>query len=94
MGTKRRSGGGFIFGLMLGVALGAALAILLAPAQKGQARDDGDAQAFDLRQRGQERFGALVTQWRQRYNDAVALGQDAYVRTKDTVIAQYNQAKS
>ncbi len=80
---------------MLGVAIGAALAILFLPRPGGSAAgDENGADGFDLRQRVLERFGPLIERLRERYSEAFALGQDFYDRAKEEVMTQYNSAKS
>jgi gas vesicle protein len=92
---QRKSGAGFWFGLMLGVAIGVALAIMFMPRPGGNAAgDQSDTDGFDLRQRAQERFGPLIERLRERYSEAFALGQDFYERAKEDVMTQYNSAKS
>jgi hypothetical protein len=92
---QRKSGVGFWFGLMLGVAIGVALAIMFMPRPGGNAAgDQSDTDGFDLRRRAQERFGPLIERLRERYSEAFALGQDFYERAKEDVMTQYNSAKS
>ena len=92
---QRKSGVGFWFGLMLGVAIGVALAIMFMPRPGGNAAgDQSDTDGFDLRQHAQERFGPLIERLRERYSEAFALGQDFYERAKEDVMTQYNSAKS
>jgi len=92
---QRKSGVGFWFGLMLGVAIGVALAIMFMPRPGGNAAgDQSDTDGFDLRQRAQESFGPLIERLRERYSEAFALGQDFYERAKEDVMTQYNSAKS
>jgi hypothetical protein len=92
---QRKSGVGFWFGLMLGVAIGVALAIMFMPRPGGNAAgDQSDTDGFDLRKRAQERFGPLIEMLRERYSEAFALGQDFYERAKEDVMTQYNSAKS
>ena len=92
---QRKSGAGFWFGLMLGVAIGVALAIMFLPRPGGSAAgDQSDTDGFDLRKRAQERFGPLIERLRERYSDAFALGQDFYDQAKEEVLSQYNSAKS
>jgi gas vesicle protein len=55
--TRQKSGGGFWFGLTVGVAIGVALAILFLPRPGGNAAgDQSDTDGFDLRQRFREAF--------------------------------------
>ena len=92
---QRKSGVGFWFGLMLGVAIGVALAIMFMPRPGGNAAgDQSDTDGFDLRQRAQERFGPLIERLRERYREAFGLGQDCCERAKEDVMTQYNSAKS
>lgn len=78
----------------MGMAAGAALAILFAP-QLGEGEDAlaGDT-SDDLLKRGQLRYDHLSTQLRARYGDAFELGREAYTRAKGEVLTRYNKAKA
>jgi hypothetical protein len=85
---------GFWFGLMLGVVIGVALALLFLPRPGGNGTDDqSDTDGFDLRRRAQERLGPWIERIRERYREAFALGQDYYERAKDDVQRHYDSAK-
>jgi len=90
----RKSGGGFVFGLILGMIIGATLALLFAPRPGEATRGQFGEQGIDLRRRGQERIGQLADLFRRRYGDAVAQGRDAYSSAFDEVKTRYTRAKS
>lgn len=91
----------FIWGLLVGFAMGIAVGLLLAP-QSGEAmRQQLTEQGVMLRDRSGEvtgdllaRAGTLSDQIRTRATDALTQGRDLYGRTKDELTERYTQAKS
>ena len=94
MAKQQKSGSGFFFGLMLGLAVGATLAILFAPQPGEETRSQLNEQIIELRRRGQEGYGATDSQLRDRYGAAFAQYRDAYERARDEVLTRYNKAKN
>lgn len=90
---KKSSGSGFFFGLMLGIAVGAALAVLFAPQKGEQTREQLVAQSENLRKNGFTRAEELKSQLTERYGDAIVQGKEAYDRAKEEVLARYSKAK-
>lgn len=90
---KKSSGSGFFFGLMLGIAVGAALAVLFAPQKGEQTREQLVAQSENLRKNGFTRAEELKSQLTERYGDAIVQGKEAYDRAKDEVLTRYSKAK-
>ncbi len=88
MTKKRSSGGGFWSGLILGVAIGATVALIFAPA-----RPDEAAKMDELAV-GQPRPPEIIGKLRARYSDALELGREAYRQARGEVIANYNRAKA
>jgi len=87
-GSKRgASGAGFWSGIILGVAIGATVALIFAPARR--AADTPDAAAD-----GQPQPPEIIGRLRERYSDAVTLGREAYRQARGEVLATYNRAKS
>lgn len=83
--AKRGSGArGFMFGLIVGVTIGAVAALVLT-----QPTEDGVPAPAT-----QPNFDALATQLRDRYEVALALGHDAYERAKEEVMIRYNKART
>jgi gas vesicle protein len=87
----RKSRGGFLLGLIVGIAIGAAAAALFIPSFGG---DNPDVESDDLLKRAPARYGQVVERLRVRYGDAWSLGQDAYARAKDELTSRYAQAKA
>ena len=90
---NKSSGSGFFFGLMLGIAVGAALAVLFAPQKGEQTREQLVAQSENLRKNGFTRAEELKSQLTERYGDAIVQGKEAYDRAKDEVLTRYSKAK-
>jgi gas vesicle protein len=91
---KRKSGGGFFWGFVFGLAVGAAVAVLFAPQSGEETRQQLSEQTTQARKRGQFNYEQFSSQLRERASDAMALGRDAYARTKDEVLTYYNKAKN
>lgn len=91
--TRSGGGSGFFWGLVLGLAVGAALAVLFAPQPGDETREQLSEQSVELRRRGQSLVEQLTAQVRERYGDAMTQGQETYGRTKDEVLTRYNKAK-
>ena len=91
----------FMWGLLLGFALGVAAGLLLAP-QSGEAtRSQLGEQSVTLRDRSgslssdlRSRFTNLSSDLRSRATDAMTQGQEMYSRTKDELSDRYGKAKS
>ncbi|MEO7074212.1 MAG: YtxH domain-containing protein [Ktedonobacterales bacterium] len=60
---KKKSGGGFMFGLIVGLAAGATLALLLAPQTGEETRETLAGQLRD-------RYGEAISQGREAYTRA------------------------
>ncbi len=87
----RKSRGRFVLGVLVGIAIGAAVAILFMPPLS---ETDTEVASDDLFKRGQARYQQLAVLVRERYGDALALGQEAYSRTKDELLTRYTQTKA
>lgn len=90
---KSGSGSGFFWGLVLGLAVGAVLAVLFAPQPGDDTREQLTEQSIRLRQQGQQRYEDVTSQLRERYGDAMVQGREAYSRAKGEVLTRYNKAK-
>ncbi len=87
-GSKRGgSGAGFWSGLILGVAIGATVALIFAPP-----RGAADAPSADAD--GQPQPPEIIGRLRERYSDALTLGREAYRQARGEVLATYNRAKA
>ncbi len=91
----------FLFGLLVGLALGVAAGLLLAPQTGEETRAQLNEQGIMLRDRsagltGQLRGRAtgLTEQVRNRATDALTQGKDLYQRTKSDLQEQYSKARS
>lgn len=89
-----KSGSGFFWGLVLGIAVGAALAVLFAPQPGDDTREQLSEQSVELRKRGQQAIEQIRAQFKERSGDAMVQGREAYGRAKDEVLARYNKAKN
>jgi gas vesicle protein len=91
----------FMWGLLIGFALGVGAGLLLAP-QSGEAtRAQIGEQGIMLRERSgklpdnlRARAGDITGQLRSRANDAMEQGRDVYSRTKGDLSERYSKAKS
>jgi gas vesicle protein len=80
----------FVFGLLLGFALGALVGLLLAP-------QSGDATLAQLSEQGVTLFNRTSTlgdELKARAGEAMTTGREIYGRTKDELTQRYNQTKS
>ena len=91
----------FLWGLIVGLGLGIAVGLLLAP-QSGEAtRAQLGEQGIMLRDRSgglsgdwRSRASSLTDEVRARANDAMEQGREIYSRTKDDLSSRYSRAKS
>jgi gas vesicle protein len=91
---RGKSGSGFFFGLMLGLAVGATLGILFAPQAGEETRAQLDESTVDLRRFGRSGYQGVADKLRERYGDAFALGREAYERGKEEVLERYNKTRT
>ena len=94
MAKQRKSGAGFFFGLMLGLAVGATLGILFAPQAGEETRSQLSESSVDLRRFGLSGYQGVADKLRERYGDAFTQGREAYERTKDEVLERYNKTRT
>ncbi len=94
MAKERKSGSGFLFGLVLGMAVGAAVALLFAPQPGEDTRSQLSESSVQLRRMGREGYQTLAGQLRERYGDALSQGREAYNQTRDEILTRYNKAKT
>jgi gas vesicle protein len=105
---KKRSGSGFLMGLVIGIAIGATVAWVLTP-------QPGEVEAIKVPANGAGGMGganetysadggapativdlamAAVERVRGRFGEAVALGREAYEQGQAEVMQRFNQARS
>ncbi|GAC1402853.1 MAG: hypothetical protein NVSMB49_19530 [Ktedonobacteraceae bacterium] len=78
----------FLFGLLLGMGIGAAAGLIFAP-------QSGEATRAQLEERGiMLRSGTLNDDVRTRANAALAQGRELYNRTKVELSDRYSQTKN
>lgn len=80
----------FVFGLLLGIALGAVVGLLLAP----QSGNDTLAQLSEQGIMLRDRTSTLGDDLKTRAAEALTQGRGIYDRTKDELTQRYNQTKS
>lgn len=88
------TGGRFFWGFVLGLAVGATLAVLFAPQPGAETREQLAGQAEVFKKRGAFDAEQVVQTLRERAVDAMELGKEAYARAKDEVLSRYDQAKN
>lgn len=91
----------FLFGLLVGFALGVAAGLLLAPQTGEDTRSQLNEQSIMLRNRsanlGEQvlsRASGLSEQVRNRATDALSQSRELYQRTKNDLAEQYTKARS
>ncbi len=80
----------FLFGLLLGFALGVAAGLLLAPQSGEDTRALLGEQGITLR----ERTGSLGENLRSRATEALSQGRELYQRTRNELTETYNKSRS
>lgn len=80
----------FVFGLLIGFALGVAVGLILAPQSGEDTRAQLSEQGIMLR----DRSSGLSNEIRTRATDALAQGREMYQRTKGELTEAYTKSKS
>jgi gas vesicle protein len=80
----------FLFGLLLGFALGVAAGLLMAPQSGEDTRSLLGEQGITLR----DRTGNLGDNLRSRATEALSQGRELYQRTRSELTDTYNKARS
>jgi len=80
----------FTFGLLVGLGVGVAVGLLLAPQSGEDTREQISEQGIMLR----DRSAGVSNDLRARANDALSQGREIYQRTKDELGTMYTRAKS
>lgn len=108
MAKRKRSGSGFFWGLVIGVAIGATVAWVLTP-QPGELEGvkvpaGGAGEAKETPSATTSADGAqptivdlamaAVERVRGRFGEAVALGREAYEQNQAEVMQRFNQART
>ena len=81
MADEKRRGGspfGFLLGILLGVLVGVVLAVLFAP-QSGEST--------------REKLSSQSDEMRERFQEAISQGRDAYGRAKEEVLTRMKQGE-
>lgn len=95
MAKRRRSGPGFLTGLIIGVAIGAAITLVLTPRPAlAPAADPTDTGDVDAPAPAGDPLAAVVERVRERYQDALTQGREAFERARAEALQLYNQARS
>lgn len=80
----------FVFGLLVGLGLGVAIGLLLAPQTGEDTRAQLTEQGITLRSRSTSLPGEI----RARATDALSQGREIYQRTKTELTDQYSKTRS
>lgn len=102
---QKRSGSGFIWGLMIGIAVGATIAwvltpqpgeVVTAPVNSANGANGADAatDADGAQPTIVDLAMAAVERVRGRFGEAVALGREAYEQGQAEVMQRFNQART
>lgn len=95
MAKRKRSGPGFLTGLIIGVAIGAAITLVLTPRPAlAPNTDPTDAGEGEPTAAAGDPLAAVVGRVRERYQDAVVQGREAFERARAEALQLYNQARS
>ena len=94
MAKRRRSGPGFLTGLIIGVAIGAAITLVLTPRPALAPADPTDTGDADAPAAAGDPLAAVVGRVRERYQDALVQGREAFERARAEALQLYNQARS
>jgi hypothetical protein len=95
MAKRKRSGPGFLTGLIIGVAIGAAITLVLTPRPAlAPATDPTDTGDSDGPVAAGDPLAAVVGRVRERYQDALVQGREAFERARAEALQLYNQARS
>ncbi|HEX9037648.1 MAG TPA: hypothetical protein VF808_11735 [Ktedonobacterales bacterium] len=93
MAKRRRSG--FLAGLIIGIAIGAAVTLVLTPrpvaAPSADPTDAGEGETAPV---ADDPLAAVVSRVRERYQDALVQGREAFERARAEALQLYNQARS
>jgi len=79
---------------MLGVAVGATLGILFAPQPGEETRDQLSESTIDLRRFARAGYQGVADKLRERYEEAMTHGHEAYERAKDEAMERYNKTRT
>lgn len=93
-GKGKKSGGGFFWGFVFGILVGAALAMLFAPQSGEETREQLNDQLPELTKRGQLRYSEIRSQMRERFGDVLAMSREAGTKAADEVLNRYSRAKN
>lgn len=95
MAKRKRSSSGFLTGLVIGIAIGAAITLILTPRpDMASTSDPTDAGAGEPQPASADPLGAAVARVRDRYQDALVQGRETFERVRSEVMQVYNQARS
>jgi gas vesicle protein len=94
MAKQRKSGSGFLFGLVLGMAVGAAIALLFAPQPGEETRSQLSEGSVQFRRMGREGYQTLAGQLRDRYGEAIEQAREASNQAKEEILSRYNKARA
>jgi gas vesicle protein len=94
---EESGGGGFVFGLLVGAALGAAVGLMFAPKAGSELRQTIYDQTGDIRKKATDAYGQAtqtVNDYVAKGRDAVERGKQAFDNARESATEGYTQART
>src|SRR3954468_5484189 len=94
---EEESGGGFVFGLLCGAALGAAVGLMFAPKAGSELRRTLYDSTGDIRKKATDAYGQAtqtVNDYVSKGKDAVERGRQAFDSARESATEGYSQTRA